>query len=205
MVSFCQKLGHFMRSESLLWRAGIQNSSIVNVVLALGSWRYCYREQDPTTKHIHKIAHSPLYRWRMYIWKNRVLSPYVNSLATRWHSGNLTAFYSRKAIRGKIWEDVRLLELVLQNNSPNSLVLALHRQLGTICSVLERAMSQQPNISARHYIGQCLPHTDSCTTKAQGSIWHWILVSICSSDICWKILSSWSRSSGPVTCLQDGH
>ena len=43
-------------------------------------------------------------------------------------------------------------------------MLILHGQLGTICMVLGRAMAQQPSISARLYIGQCLTLANELTT-----------------------------------------
>ena len=42
-------------------------------------------------------------------------------------------------------------------------------------------------------------------TKDQGSTLNWIMLPICGSDTCWKIVPSWCRKSGPVNCLQDGY
>ena len=48
--------------------------------------------------NICKIVQSSLYSSTMYINKNKVLPPYVNSLATRWHnSGNSTSSFSIQA------------------------------------------------------------------------------------------------------------
>ena len=47
----------------------------------------------------------------------------------------------RKILRGKHWD----VGLAVQTNSYHCLVLILHRQLGTISLVLERAMAQKHN------------------------------------------------------------
>ena len=59
----------------------------------------------------------------------------------------------------------------------------------------------------RHFISQCFTLVNNVylLTKAQNSMLYGIMVPICSSDICGKIVSSWHRNSGPVTCQQDGH
>ena len=59
----------------------------------LGTWE----SYSPTARqpNICKIVQSSLYSWTMYINKNKVLPPYVNSLATRWHiTGNSTSSFS---------------------------------------------------------------------------------------------------------------
>ena len=61
------------------------NSPIVCAVLALDSWNNCSGEQA-RQPNIRKIVQSSLHSWTIYIIKeNKVLPPYVNSLATRWH------------------------------------------------------------------------------------------------------------------------
>ena len=63
-------------------------------------------------------------------------------------------------------------------------------------------MAQQLNIQRLH-ISQCLNlPKKSLLTEAQQ---YRILVPICSSNVVGKIVSSWHKNSGPVTCLQDRH
>ena len=42
-------------------------------------------------------------------------------------------------------------------------------------------------------------------TEAQHSMLYRVLVQLCSGNVGGKIVSSWCRNSGPVTCPQDGH
>ena len=93
-----------------------------------------------------------------------------------------------EVLQGKHWEeDVGLLGPALQRNGSKCLVLIPHRKLA-----LRRAMAQQHNISARLYIGKSLTLTTKLTShKCPGQHVHRMLVPICSTDICSKIVSSW--------------
>ena len=107
------------------------NSPIVCAVLALDSWNYCSGEQAQQP-NIHKIPQSSLYSWTMYIIKeNKVLSPYVNSRATRWHMLGIPLHLNQWS---HAWQTLRRICWAVgpafQSNSSNCLVLILHRQLG---------------------------------------------------------------------------
>ena len=108
-----------------------ENSPIVCAVLALDSWNYCSGEQA-RQPNIRKIPESSLYSWTMYITeKNKVLPPYVNSLATRWHMLGIPLplnqwSHARQTLRRRCWA----VGPALQSNSSTCLVLILHRQLG---------------------------------------------------------------------------
>ena len=96
-----------------------------------------------------KIAQSSLYSWVMQIvWKIRCCHFYVNSPAD---GGTLKGIQNpliQWRYLGKLWEqDVGLLGLALPSSSSNCLVLILHREVETVCSVLGRAIAQQLNIS----------------------------------------------------------
>ena len=81
----------------------------------------------------------------MYIDENKIQCCHLmlNSPATRWHLG-FHFFLFNEAMLGKHQEED--VGPGLQSNSSNCLVLILHRQLGTICSVLGRATANLPNI-----------------------------------------------------------
>ena len=136
------------------------NSPIVFAVLALDSCNYCSVEQDPTAQHICKIG-----KLQTNVHNKRVLSPCVNSLATRWHiTGNPKTSYSMKPLHTNI-EDSGLSGFAVQSSVSNSLVLIPHRQLGKCVFGPGGTMAWQPNISARIYIGQCFTLTNKLTTN----------------------------------------
>ena len=82
-VSFRPHLGLMVKYTHLLRVF----SKIINYLLGTG--RATARQPN-----IRKIPQSSLYSWTMYINKNKVLPPYINSLATRWlNTGNSTSSF----------------------------------------------------------------------------------------------------------------
>ena len=69
-------------------------------------------------------------------------------------------------------------------------------------------MTQQPNTCTRHYISHCLTLTKKVTThegpEQHAELNHGVDLWQCYS-LKKKTVPSWSKNSGPVTCLQDGH
>ena len=129
------------------------------------------------------------------------------SHATRWHNTvnylHLVQWsHLSKTFRGRYWASV----LALQSNSSNCLVLKPHIQFRNYLLGSRENHSLTVQHICKTIIRQCLPPTNKVLLiKAQESMLNQILVLICGRDICWKIVSSWSRKSGPVTYLPDGH
>ena len=132
-------------------------------------------------------------------------------LISYWHKMAYKKFHCmlfNQAIWGKHWEeDVCLQAFALQTKSSNCLVLIPLGQLGNyllgpgrsyglpaqhICKTLQKTVFNPY---------QQIPYS----LKTHNSMLLRILVPICGSNICLKIVPSWSRNSGPGTCLQDGH
>ena len=151
-----------------------QNFPIASTVLALDSWNYYSGQQGPTAQYIHKIAQSSLYSWTMLIKpKYKVLPHYVNSQPQGGiFQGILQPFIHWSHI-GKHWEeDVGLSGLAIQSDSCNCLVSILHKQLGKYLLGMGRATAQQPNISRRLHINQCLILTNNLLPTHEGQEQH---------------------------------
>ena len=135
-----------------------------------------------------------------------MLSPYVKLPCHRVASGTLLPLNQWSHVRQTLREKCWAVRPALQTNSNNCLVLILHRQLenyllstGESYSLTAQHMQDSIQVNVWH-----LP-IEHLLTATQHSTLYRILVPFCSSNVAGKIVSSWHRNSGPVTCLLDGH
>ena len=176
------------------------NSPTGSAVLLLVSWNYCSGKQGPTYPldcTIFSILLNNLYNELKL--KKKVLPHYVklplpHGSTLRIPFPLIPSSHLRQILKGRCWA----VEPAVQNNSSNCSVLILHKQLRNYLLHTRKTVVWQPNISTWLYMNQCL----TCINKLTTQSW---FPTFGGGDRSWNVVSTWSRNSGPVTCLQDGH
>ena len=129
----------------------------------------------------------------------------LNSLCHNVVHKDSTSCYSMKLSEWNIERKILGCHALLSRALFLSSAYTVQTNLGTTCSILGWAMDWQPSIPAIPYTSQCLTLTTNwLLNKAQESTIHWILMPICSRDICWKIVKTGieTLASSP-TCRMD--